>query len=271
MWIVVTKKNIYNLLIIILSILIFLVLFQIFFERSTSIKADSDPKGYIVLIIDDFGNRGEGTAEMLNLDIPVTAAVMAFMPHSLADAEAAHKANLEVILHLSMEPNQGKKEWLGPRGVTCDLDSENVKCIVEDALADVKYAVGINNHMGSKATQDKRIMQAILETAKENKLFFVDSKTSPKSVVSEIANKLDVASFSRDVFLDGTKDTNHIKKQVLKLGDIALKKGYAIGIGHVGVEGGKATAESIKSVYPTLVKRGIRFITITELKKILDN
>ncbi len=270
MWIVVTRKTLYNLLIIILSILVLLVLFQFIFENFLSISTNSGPKGYIVIIIDDFGNHGDGTDEMLNLGVPVTAAVMPFMPYSLADAEAAHKANLEVILHLAMEPNHGKKEWLGPRGVTCDLDSDDVKCIVEDALVDVKYAVGINNHMGSKATQDKRVMQAILEIAKENNLFFVDSKTSPKSVASEMAEELDVPCFSRDIFLDGTKDTNHIRKQVLKLGDIALKKGYAIGIGHVGIEGGKATAEAIKSVYPTLTQKGIRFITVTELKEILD-
>ncbi len=270
MWIVITKKNLYNLLIILLSVLVLLVLFQLVFDNFLSIGANSNTSGYIVIIIDDFGNHGDGTEEMLSLGIPITAAVMPFMPHSLADAEAAHKANLEVILHLAMEPNSGKKEWLGPRGVTCDLDSEDVKCIVEDALVDVKYAVGINNHMGSKATQDKRIMKAILEKAKDNDLFFVDSKTSPRSVASEIAEELGVPCFSRDVFLDGTKDVNHIKKQVLKLGDIALKKGHAIGIGHVGIEGGRATAEAIKSVYPYLIEKGIHFITVKELKKILE-
>lgn len=270
MWIIITKKHLYNLIIVILSVLILLVLFQIFSNNNESVTTDSEARGYVVLIIDDFGNKGSGTNEMLNLGVPITAAVMPFMPFSRADAKAANDADLEVILHLSMEPNQGKKEWLGPRGITCDLDSNDVKCIIYDALDEIQYAVGINNHMGSKATQDKRIMQSILEVAKEKELFFVDSKTSPKSVVSETAKKLGVPCFSRDVFLDGTKDVNHIRKQVLKLGDVALKKGYAIGIGHVGVEGGKPTAQAIASAYPILAKKGIRFITISQLAKILS-
>lgn len=270
MWIIITKKHLYNLIIGILSLLILLVLFQIFFNNDESVTTSSEAKGYVVIIIDDFGNNANGTNEMLKLDVPITAAVMPFMPFSKADAKAAKNANLEVILHLAMEPNQGKKEWLGPRGITCDLESDDVKCILYDALDEIEHAVGINNHMGSKATQDKRIMQSILEVAKEKKLFFVDSKTSPKSIVSETAKNLGVPCFSRDVFLDGTKDINHIRRQVLKLGDVALKKGYAIGIGHVGIEGGKPTAEAIASAYPILVKKGIRFITVSQLMEILN-
>lgn len=270
MWIIITKKNLYNFIIIVLSILILFVLYQIFFNDNDNLETNSIPNGYIVLIIDDFGNHGDGTDEILNLDIPVTAAVMPFLPYSKSDAQAAHDANLEVILHLPMEPNFGKKEWLGKRGITCDLDNEEIKAIVYDGLKEIKHAVGINNHMGSKAIQDKRIMKDILEVAKDKNLFFIDSKTSPSSVASETASQLNVPYLARDVFLDGTKDVNHIKKQILKLGDIALKRGYAVGIGHVGVEGGKPTAKAIKSVYPTLTEKGIHFITASKLMEILD-
>ncbi|MCT4563416.1 MAG: divergent polysaccharide deacetylase family protein [Maledivibacter sp.] len=270
MWIIITRKKLFKLLLIILSIFFLLIMFQIFFNKASSIKTDLNSKGYIVLIIDDFGNHGDGTDEMMDLNIPITAAVMPFMPYSSSDAEAAYNANLEVIMHLAMEPNVGKKEWLGPRGITCDLSNEEVKSIVYDGLKEIKYATGINNHMGSKATQDKRIMKAILEVAKDKNLFFVDSKTSPKSVISETAEILEVPCLTRDVFLDGTKDTAHIRKQILKLGDIALKRGYAIGIGHVGVEGGKATAQAIKSAYPLLSEKGIGFITVKQLIAILN-
>lgn len=271
MWIIITRKKLFRLILIILSIIILLIMFQIFFKNNLSINTDTNAKGYIILIIDDFGNHGDGTDEMIDLNIPITAAVMPFVPYSFEDAKAAHNANLEVILHLSMEPNIGKKEWLGPRGITCDLSNDDIKTIIYDGLDEVKYAVGINNHMGSKATQDEKVMSAILEVAKEKNLFFVDSKTSPDSVASKIACNLSVPCFTRDVFLDGTKDTNHIRKQILKLGDIALKKGYAIGIGHVGIEGGKPTAQAIKSVYPLLTKKGIRFITVTQLMDILND
>ena len=270
MWLIITRKKMIVFLTIILSIFILFIILQVFLHNDSSLKADSNTKGYIVLIIDDFGNHNEGVDEMLKLEVPITAAVMPFQRYSEADAKAAHDSNLEVILHLPLEPNIGKKEWIGPRGITCDLDNESIKTVVYDGLREIKYAVGINNHMGSKATQDKRVMRDILGVAKEKNLFFVDSKTSPNSVVSEIANELNVPCFSRDIFLDGTKDTNHIKKQILKLSDIALKKGYAIGIGHVGIEGGKPTAKAIEETYPLLVKKGLRFITVKQLIEVLD-
>lgn len=271
MWLIITKKKIFIMILIVLSIAILLVMLQTFISNNSSLKADSNTKGYIVLVIDDFGNHNDGVEEMLKLKIPITAAVMPFQSNSASDAKLAHDSNLEVILHLPMEPNVGKKEWLGPRGITCDLDDRSIKSIVNDGLKEIKYAVGINNHMGSKATQDIRVMRDILEVAKEKDLFFVDSKTSPNSVVSEIADELNVPSFSRNVFLDGTKDINHIKKQILRLSDIALKKGYAIGIGHVGIEGGKPTAKAIQETYPLLVKKGLRFITVKQLIEVLDD
>jgi len=81
---------------------------------------------------------------------------------------------------------------------------------------------------------------------------------------------MNVVFFKRDVFLDNSKIKKDIEEQLRELGDIALKKGYAIGIGHVGPEGGTVTAEAIKSVYPELVKNGIRFVCVSELKNIIQ-
>ena len=83
--------------------------------NALAIKADSEIGGYIALIIDDFGNAGEGRDAMLQLGIPITVAIMPFMPYSFKEADAARNAGLDVILHIPMEPIKGKKEWLGPR------------------------------------------------------------------------------------------------------------------------------------------------------------
>lgn len=226
-------------------------------------------KGYIALIIDDFGNHTDGTKEMISMGIPITAAVMPSLNFTEKDAKEAHDAGVEVIMHVPMEPINGKPEWLGPNGIICSLSDEEIKSRIAEGLDQIKWAVGMNNHMGSKATQDKRVMKNIMEVAKERNLFFIDSLTSENSVVSSISDELGVTSFSRDIFLDNVKNKESIEKQMEKLGDIALKRGYAIGIGHVGAAGGSVTAAAIKTMYPILEEKGIKFIYVSQLKEVI--
>lgn len=259
-----------SIVIILFLVIIVTVSTSLFIQATSDINGDTAPKAYIALIIDDFGNHGDGTVAMLNLDIPLTVAVIPFMPHSQNDAQMAHSAGMEVIMHVPLEAIHGKPEWLGPRGITCDLSDEEIKSCINDGLTELQRVTGMNNHMGSKATQDKRVMKAILEVAKQKDLFFVDSKTTPDSVVPEIAHSLDVPCFTRDIFLDNSKTQADIEKQLLKLGDIALKNGFAIGIGHVGIEGGAVTAAAIRSMVPALEEKGIRFVYMSELSKLTN-
>ncbi|MCT4621805.1 MAG: divergent polysaccharide deacetylase family protein [Marinisporobacter sp.] len=267
MFLIITKKRLYKVVIFVICLLII----GIFAKYNKDSKINSTPAGYVALVIDDLGYHGNGTDELFKLNIPITAAVMPFSPLTKRDAEAAHKAGIEVIMHVPMEPVVGKKEWLGPRGITCDLSDEEIKLRIKEGLEEINYAVGMNNHMGSKATQDKRVMEDILAIAKEKDLFFLDSKTNPNSIVEDVAEKLDVSYFERDIFLDNIKDQKSIEKQLEKLKVVALEKGYAIGIGHVGAEGGTITINGIKNMVPVLEREGIEFINISKLKKLIEN
>lgn len=234
-------------------------------------KTNSNKISYIALIIDDFGNNGDGTEAMMHLGIPITAAVMPFLPHSKSDAEKLHNADLEIIMHVPMEPVKGDPSWLGPKGITCNLSEKEIENCINEGLKQIKWAVGMNNHMGSKAMKDRRIVNIIFKIAQQNNLYFVDSKTCENSVAPNTAKDLNVTFFTRDVFLDNSKEKTKIEKQLIKLADIAEKKGYAIGIGHVGPAGGTVTAQAIKSMYPILEKKGIRFVSVSELNKVINN
>ena len=233
---------------------------------STLKVKDKQPKGYVVIIIDDFGNNGNGTEEMINIGIPITAAVMPGLEYSAINAQRVHEKGFDVILHVPMEPLKGKASWLGPNAITSNLSSEEIDQRIKTSLRELQFAIGMNNHMGSKITQDEKIMRQILNLSKENNLIFVDSVTNENSVVSKISKEVGCESYSRDVFLDNIKSVESIRMQLNKLGDVALKKGYAIGIGHVGVEGGIITARAIKDMENTLKAKGIEFITLSQLK-----
>ncbi|SKC92378.1 divergent polysaccharide deacetylase family protein [Maledivibacter halophilus] len=267
MFVIVSRKHLLLALLIVLFSLVTISFMSILYTNTieTNVKTTS----YVAIIIDDFGNNSQGTKDMYELDIPLTAAIMPFQPSSKSDAKAAYDAGLEIILHIPMEPVHGKKKWLGPRGITSSLSNNEIQNCIKDGLSQIPMAVGMNNHMGSKATQDKRIIKSILEIARGKDLFFIDSKTTGNSVIPNIAKDMNVKFAARDIFLDGTQNQIHIEKQIENLGEIALKRGYAIGIGHVGIEGGTVTAKAIKSIYPKLQNKGIKFVYISDIINLL--
>ncbi|MTI67016.1 MAG: divergent polysaccharide deacetylase family protein [Firmicutes bacterium] len=268
MFIIISKKTLsFSLFIFILTLILFFYIIHTDNTKTTTVNTTS----YVAIIIDDFGYKAKGTEDMLKLDIPLTAAVMPFQPFSESDAKAAYESGLEIILHIPMEPEHGKKEWLGPKGITCDLSNKEIEKRIKDGLSQIPEAIGMNNHMGSKATKNERVIKSILKVSKEKELFFIDSKTTSHSVISSISKEMHVKFATRDIFLDGTQDKDYIKKQIEKLGDIASKRGYAIGIGHVGIEGGKVTAKAIESMYPKLQKKGIKFVYVSDIINLIYN
>lgn len=227
-------------------------------------------KAYIAVIIDDFGNGSKGTEEMLSLPVTFTGAVMPSMPYTEQECEMLKKAGKDIILHMPMEPHTGKKSWLGPTPILNEYDEEKSLEIFKQCLGQIKYCSGFNNHMGSKVTENKTIIGALLREVKDKGLIVVDSVTGPKSVVGEMAEELGVCYLKRDVFLDSTQDLGKVKQNMLKAGKIALEKGYAVAIGHVGAEGGLVTAKAISETYKELESQGICFVGVRELCEILN-
>ncbi|MDR2751878.1 MAG: divergent polysaccharide deacetylase family protein [Clostridiales bacterium] len=252
----------------VLAVLSALMLAAFAFE-SEQPKPVESKASLLAIVIDDFGNESKGTAEMLALPIKLTAAVMPGMPSSAKDAEAFHAAGKAIILHMPMQSDTGKASWLGNLPITTDLSPETISERVLFGLNELKYAEGMNNHMGSTITKNVTIMTQLLGILKERDLIMLDSKTTPDSVVEKTAKKLGAKCISRDVFLDGTQDVGTIINNLRKAANIAKKTGSAIAIGHVGPEGGVATATAIASLIPELSAEGVQFVTLKELYEAL--
>ncbi|MCM3585305.1 divergent polysaccharide deacetylase family protein [Mesobacillus maritimus] len=205
----------------------------------TQVQAEQSASKELAIVIDDFGNGMKGTEEMLDLPAPLTVAVMPFLSTTHEDARNAHSKGHEVIVHLPMEPKKGKISWLGPGAITTDLSDEEIREKVEKAIADVPHAVGMNHHMGSKVTEDERVMRIILEVCKEKGFYYLDSKTTGKSVIPRLASELGVPYLENDLFFDHVYSLDHIQRQAAKLGKNLEKREQIIAIGHVGVTGDK--------------------------------
>ncbi|WP_025689700.1 divergent polysaccharide deacetylase family protein [Paenibacillus zanthoxyli] len=233
--------------------------------QEPSARADSAVHPRIAIIIDDFGNGMRGTDEMFALPIKLTVAVMPFLSTSEADARRAHERGFDVLVHLPMEPRKGKPEWLGPGAVLSSLSDQEIRKRVEAAVDHVPFAVGINNHMGSKVTGDERVMRAVLSVCKERGLFFVDSHTNYRSVVGQVAEQMGLPRVENHIFLDDTHTASHVTRQLQRAGKWALDHKYCVTIGHVGIKG-KETAAGIRSGIDNLKNR-VQFVGISDLVK----
>ncbi|MGD8189954.1 divergent polysaccharide deacetylase family protein [Brevibacillus ginsengisoli] len=221
-----------------------------------------DPKR-IAIVIDDFGNNMLGTEEMLKLPFPLTVAVMPFLSTTKRDAEWAHRLGHEVFVHMPMEPLRGKASWLGPGAITTDLSNEEIKKRVNAAFENVPYAVGISNHMGSKATADVRVMRAVMEVCRDRGKVYLDSHTTYFSVVEKVAREMGVPYIQNNLFLDNQYSKRHIAKKVYSLHDYLKTNSNCIAIGHVGIQG-KKTASVLKENSSFLKNEG-KLVTATQL------
>jgi polysaccharide deacetylase 2 family uncharacterized protein YibQ len=224
------------------------------------------PYGKLAIVIDDFGQDRNGVKEMMSINRHITFAVMPFLTYSQTDAENAYQKGFEIIVHLPMEPVKGKISWLGPKPILSTSSDNDVYQITSEAFLGVPYAVGANIHMGSKISTDERIMSDVLDIIKEKGVYFLDSKTSAKSVAKKISNEKAVPFYERNVFLDGQTNKEHVKGQLRKAGEIALRDGKSIAIGHVGIEGGKITAQAIIEMLAEFDEKNIQLVFVSELE-----
>jgi len=231
--------------------------------------ADDEPRSIhaaarqIAIVIDDFGNGMKGTDEMMHLPIKLTVAIMPFLPSTKKDAEMAHALGHDVIVHMPMEPIRGRASWLGPGAILTSLTDDEVRRRVEVAVDDVPHAIGMNNHMGSRVTADERVMRIVLQVCKERGLFFLDSRTSWRTVVPKVAKELGVPLLQNDVFLDDVNTRRHVSKQLSAVRKELKKRTACVVIGHVGPTG-LTTSDELRHAIPELSAEA-NFVRLSEL------
>ncbi|MEA1882324.1 MAG: divergent polysaccharide deacetylase family protein [Candidatus Marinimicrobia bacterium] len=211
--------------------------------------------GKIVLIIDDFGYRDDTiSAGFLDLGIAITCAIIPGHEQTRKFAEKASSAGQEVIIHMPMEsgiPVPGEEDYKIKTGMT----SEEIEWRIREVLKDIPEAVGMNNHQGSKATTDGKVMSVVGSVLKKHGKYFVDSRTSKETVGEKTMRSLGVPTMRRHVFLDNDSDVKKISDQLAQLVQMARKQGKALGIGHARPN----TLKVLKKEIPHLLDEGFQF------------
>ncbi|MDH4266736.1 MAG: divergent polysaccharide deacetylase family protein [Deltaproteobacteria bacterium] len=215
----------------------------------------------LALIIDDGGYNIENFKEMLGTGKRITYAILPNTPHAREAALMAYRDGSEVMLHLPMEPKE--EEWysLEKDTVRTGMDAKRVQKILEDALKQVPHVRGVNNHMGSKATEDPQVMETLMQVLKKEGLYFIDSHTSFQTLGPEMARKVGVASRRNDKFIDREKKIEAIKNAIRLAMRKAKQEGRAVAIGHPH----PLTARAIKEMISEIEKEGIRLVFASEV------
>lgn len=238
-------------------------------EQTTLIALEKSAKldrtaGRIAIVIDDFGYQDQALIRAFcDLPQPITFSIFPGERHTAWTARRATEKNHGVMVHLPMEPVGYPEHNPGPDAIFVDDAPEKIAALTQNALAAVPHARGMNNHMGSRVTQNAAAMKAVLQIVKQRDFFFVDSRTSPRSVAYAIAREMGIRSGRGALFLDLADDEGAIAKQLYALAARARQEGAAIGIGHAKRE----TLRALQRVLPALEEQGFAFVLAEELAK----
>jgi len=220
-------------------------------------------KGRIALIIDDFGAHWDAQAQGFGaLGVPLTVSVIPSMKKASTVATGLSARGCEVLLHMPMEPFDTRYSN-EPMLLKAGASHFQIKRLLDEALRKVPGVVGINNHMGSKATSHRETMTRFMRELKQRRLFFVDSRTSVSTVAYDVARELGVPTAKRQVFLDSEDTVKAIRRQMHELARTARQKGEALAIGHCR----RRTLAVLKESIPRLQNDGYEFIFVSQLTR----
>ena len=217
-------------------------------------------KSRIIFIIDDIGYNKKIADLLFSLDHHVTLAILPQLPYSKYFAEEGKKRGFPTILHLPLEPEDREVDP-GPGKITMDMGANEIKEVLDKDLASVPGVLGVNNHMGSRATRDRSIMYMILKELKQKQLIFLDSMTSPNSNAYKVAYALGMPVLKRDVFLDNRDDDEYISQHIEEALQIAKQTGVVVVIGHYR----QKTLSAIKKATPRLESEGFELATLKDI------
>ncbi|MCK4956845.1 MAG: divergent polysaccharide deacetylase family protein [Candidatus Cloacimonetes bacterium] len=231
------------------------------------------PSTKLAIVVDDFGARNNTLLkDFCSLDKAVTFAILPDLKYSQTVMQMANDTGHETIVHIPMEPISYPRHDPGPNAIYVHLSEKEIKRRVNKFIEQFPLCIGANNHMGSLATSDHEVMKTVLETLKENNLYFVDSRTSQSSIAYSLATKMMMPTAENKLFLDTPTITKKsVETKLSQLEYLKKRNDKILVITHCATE---ARYEFLKEFIEEAKKRGFELVPVsnffnTELPEIL--
>ncbi len=218
------------------------------------------PKGEICIVIDDVGQNLWQLKPFLKFPGPICFAILPGLPYTQEARDLIQAAGKDYILHQPMQAMD--KLNPGPGALYLNMEDEKIWDTLEKNFTELPGAKGMNNHMGSLATKDLRIMRQVLRFAKSRDIAFLDSRTIGGTATAEAARLEEAAYGERDVFLDNSPEKENIVTMFKEGQKISEKHGRAVMIGHVW---SAELAQTLMDLYPELINEGYSLSSISKI------
>jgi polysaccharide deacetylase 2 family uncharacterized protein YibQ len=216
-------------------------------------------RGKLAILLDDGGQSMELVSRAAALPSEVGIAILPFLPYSVETAAEVHDARHEVWLHLPMEAVGGESP--GPGALMVGMSADELRTAVDVAINNLPHVVGVNNHMGSKATANLRVMTWVMQELSAMGLAFIDSRTTVDTVAEEAARAQGVPAGRRHIFLDNDRNAAAVRRQLDEAVYRARMEGEIIAVGHLN----EVTVDVLAKDLPGLKKRGADLVFPTTL------
>ncbi len=218
-------------------------------------------RGRIAIIMDDMGGSTGKAKKLLDIDLPVTPAILPGSSRAVSTAALLKEAGREFMIHMPMQPLSYPQTNPGTNALLVDQSPEQIRRIVRSYIEELPGAVGGNNHMGSRFTEEVGPMRTVLEELKQHGFFFIDSRTIGNSVAFTEARKMGLKTATRNIFLDNEENVPYIREQIRKMVGLAGNNREIIAICHPY----KETFEALRQELPWLKQQAIDFVPASRL------
>ncbi len=225
-------------------------------------KVSDGAQASIIIIIDDVGMNLKYSKEVTEFDVPLTLAFLPYAPKAQEFIATALQNGHEAIVHMPMEPMDVSVN-AGEDVLKTDMSEAEIRATLDVEFTGLEGISGLNNHMGSKFTQNKKGLSVVMDYLKEKNLFFVDSRTIGNSVAGSVAKEKNVPTLDRDIFLDHEENPEFVRKALVKLESKAKENGHAVAIGHPK----KVTLDALRVWIPDAQKRGFKIVRAGDFLK----
>lgn len=215
----------------------------------------------IAIVMDDLGGSLKTLQRVLDLDLMLTPSILPGEARATASADFLRSAGREYLIHVPMQPRSYPQINPGADALLLSHSEEEIRQRMRQYQKRVPGAVGANNHMGSRFTEEAAPMQLVLAELHQQRLFFIDSVTISSSVALEEARRMGVKSSARDIFLDHYEDVDYIRTQIRAMVKMAQTRQQIIAICHPYVK----TFEAFRLEMDWLLAQPVEFVPVSRL------
>jgi len=231
-------------------------------DPNPAVDPEAPPR--LAIVVKGVGLRSAEVERVLELDLPLTLAVLPYRSHSLRYADDAARASKEVVAHLPFEGVPGGAATGGtavPEPLGTALDPGSFRARLTEDIEAVPFVSGVLSSSRSATARDDARMGVLGEVLAGGGLYLLDDALYPEGVAQQEARRAGVAALSVTASVDGGGAQDEVDRALLRLRNLAVMRGEAV----LSLELGPGGAARLHRFVGDRRDEGYRIVFLSEL------